>query len=168
MRLHFYNDEFDIVNPLGSRKTLHKISAFYFTVGNLHPKHRSKLKHIHPSILAYNSLIKRYGAARVLEPLISDIKKLQTDGIEVLYEGRRLCFKGTIVTVSADNLSAHSLAGFRGSFSSGRICRYCLCHYKDLSDLSQMKMNVLYGHQTYTVTTYNVLLKTPIQAQCMV
>lgn len=134
LRLHFYNDEFEIVNPLGSRKTIHKISAFYFTLGNIHPKYRSKLKHIHLSILAYYSLVKQYGAARILEPLISDIKKLQTDGIEVPYQGRHLRFKGTIVTVSADNLSAHSLAGFRGSFSSGRICRYCLCHYKDLSE----------------------------------
>lgn len=134
LRLHLYNDEFEIVNPLGSRKSLHKISAFYFTLGNIHPKYRSNLKHIHLSILVYNRLFKQYGADRILAPLISDIQKLQTDGIEVLYEGRHLCFKGTIVTVSADNLSAHSLAGFRGSFSSGRVCRYCLCHYKDLSE----------------------------------
>ena len=134
LRLHFYNDEFEIVNPLGSRKTVHKVSAFYFTLGNIHPKYRSNLKHIHLSILVYHSLFKQYGASRILEPLISDVQKLQTDGIEVIYEGRPLRFKGTIFTVSADNLSAHSLAGFRGSFSSGRVCRYCLCHYKDLSE----------------------------------
>ena len=41
---------------------------------------------------------------------------------------------GNIATVSADNLGAHDLGGFRKClcFNSGRICRYCMCMYNDL------------------------------------
>ncbi|KAI7812698.1 hypothetical protein IRJ41_007415 [Triplophysa rosa] len=34
--------------------------------------------------------------------------------------------------MDADNLSAHSLAGFTCCFNSGRICRFCMISYKDL------------------------------------
>ncbi|XP_065665707.1 uncharacterized protein LOC136087129 [Hydra vulgaris] len=38
-----------------------------------------------------------------------------------------------IASVSADNLGAHSLAGFRCCFNSGRICRFCLVDHKAIS-----------------------------------
>ena len=34
--------------------------------------------------------------------------------------------------MSADNLSAHSLAGFTCCFSSGRVCRFCMVTYNCL------------------------------------
>ena len=37
----------------------------------------------------------------------------------------------SMATISADNLSAHQLGGFTGSFSNGRVCRYCMVHYED-------------------------------------
>jgi hypothetical protein len=47
IRLHLYTDEFETCNPLGSRKGVHKLCAFYFTVGNVDVKYRSQLKNIH-------------------------------------------------------------------------------------------------------------------------
>lgn len=35
------------------------------------------------------------------------------------------CVKGTVQCVIADNLGAHSIAGFIETFSSGHICRFC-------------------------------------------
>ena len=35
LRIHLYTDEFEVVNPLGSKKTLHKLCAFYFLLGNI-------------------------------------------------------------------------------------------------------------------------------------
>lgn len=65
LRLNFYEDEFEVVNPLGSKKTKHKLCAFYYTVGNL--KHRSKLKHIHLALLVRQTFVKRCGLATVLK-----------------------------------------------------------------------------------------------------
>jgi hypothetical protein len=38
LTIHLYNDEFEVVNPFGSKKLKHKESAYYFFLGNLAPK----------------------------------------------------------------------------------------------------------------------------------
>ena len=134
LRIQLYNDEFEVANPLGSKRLLHKISAFYFSIGNLPAKYRSALRHIHLLILVKHRLVKTYGFEKILEPLIFDLQKLQSDGIELCFEGRTYNIKGGLATISADNLSSHALGGFSCSFSNGRVCRFCMCHYEDLSD----------------------------------
>ena len=47
IRLHFYSDELEVCNALGSRKGALKISVFYFTVGNAKTKYWTNLAHIH-------------------------------------------------------------------------------------------------------------------------
>ena len=49
----------------------------YYTLGNLHPKHRSPLKGIHLLNITYYSLIQRYGIDTILEPIIADVKRLE-------------------------------------------------------------------------------------------
>lgn len=58
---------------------------------------------------------------------------MQVDGLQLLFEENTYCIKGGVATVLADNLAAHGLAGFSCSFNSDRICRFCMCHYDDLS-----------------------------------
>lgn len=74
--------------------------------------------------------MKTYGFEKILEPLICDLQRLQEGGLQLYFEGRKYCIKGGLATVSAYNLQ---LACFSSSFSNGRICRFCMCHYKDLS-----------------------------------
>lgn len=57
VRLHLYTDEFEVVNPLGSKRTLHKLTAFYFTIGNLEPTYKSQLRHIHLCLLVRHQLL---------------------------------------------------------------------------------------------------------------
>ncbi len=42
------------------------------------------------------------------------------------------CVKGTVHSVIADNLGAHSWAGFVESFSSHYICRFCTAEKVDI------------------------------------
>lgn len=51
------------------------------------------------------------------------METLEQEGVFIPLLGR--CLKGTIQLVAADNLGAHSLAGFNESFSGGYICRFC-------------------------------------------
>ena len=39
---------------------------------------------------------------------------------------------GSLAPISSDNLGAHDVAGFRKSFSSGRVCRFCMCLHSEL------------------------------------
>lgn len=126
LQIQFYNDDFTTVNPLGSRAKNYKFSAFYYTLGNLRPKHRSKLHVIQLVGLCNSAYIKKYGYAAILQTFINDIKKLEDEGLDVEFEGRKFKFFGSISFVSADNLAAHALGRFPENFSSSfRLCRHC-------------------------------------------
>lgn len=45
---------------------------------------------------------------------------------------KKIQVRGSIATLAADNLGAHDIGGFRKCFSSGRICRFCMCNYEDI------------------------------------
>ncbi|XP_048100473.1 uncharacterized protein LOC125295253 [Alosa alosa] len=133
IRLHFYTDEYEIVNPLGSKKAIHKICAFYFSIGNIEPKYRTQLRHIHLSILVRNQLLKRYTYTDILNPLVTDLQRLYRDDFTVSHDGEFVHVRAVLATVSADNLSAHKLAGFSCSFSHGRVCRFCMIDHSDIA-----------------------------------
>jgi hypothetical protein len=133
LRLHLYIDDFEVCNPIGSRRGGQKLTAVYFVLGNIHPKYWSQSSSIHLAILARAKLVGKYGLAEVLKPLIADIKILETTGISVKFNGLDRIFHGSVATVSADNLASHQIGGFRESFSSGKMCRFCLAPYKSLS-----------------------------------
>lgn len=90
VRLHLYTDEFEVVNPLGSKRTVHKLTAFYFTIGNLEPNYKSQLRHIHLCILVRHQHLKRYDFKEILHPLIQDLRKLYTDGLLVSVNGQEI------------------------------------------------------------------------------
>lgn len=134
LRLHFYVDEFEVVNPLGSKRGRHKLTAVYFKLGNLDHKDTSKLQNIYLSTLVHHRFLKNEltSYAEVLQPLITDLAVLETTGIMLSCEGESRVFNGPVASVSADNLSAHDLAGLTRSFSTGRVCRFCLANANDI------------------------------------
>lgn len=130
VRLHLYTDEFEVENPLGSKKSLHKLAAFYFTIGNFESNFKSQLRFIHLCILVKNKLLQRYSYRDILRPLIADLHTLNVHGLRLNASGQSVHVKCALATISADNLAAHSLAVFTCCFSSGRVCRFCMV--KDL------------------------------------
>lgn len=68
--------------------------------------------------------IKTYGFDSILEPIIQELKVLETDGIEVpMFKS---AVNGSIVQVTGDNLRIHGLFGFVESFSARNCCRFCI------------------------------------------
>lgn len=130
--LGLYIDEFEIANPLGTSKKKHKLCAVYWTLANLDSKFRSALHTIQLGLLCKDSTIQKHGYQEVLRPLIQDLVTLEEHGVYV--EQLAESVKGTVLCVSADNLGAHSLAGFQESFSADHFCRFCLCHRNDVQD----------------------------------
>ena len=103
-------------------------------MGNIGTRNLSSLRNISLLLVIEAKKLKKHGYQKVLDPLIADVKSLETDGIVIydIHNGKDCQVFGTIATVSADNLGAHDLGGFRKCFSSGRICRYCMCLYDEL------------------------------------
>ena len=132
--LHLYNDEFEVVNPIGAKRGKHKINATYFTLGNLPAKHRSDLKHIYLTNIVKHRAVKEHGYSAVFSPLVENLHRLFNDGFTItLAEGHELKFYAVLCTVSADNLSSHALGGFRQVFNIGRICRACMVTHSEIS-----------------------------------
>ena len=93
LQVFFYYDDLEVCNPLGSRRKIHKISKsmfismiidpfvmcigiFYFTLGNVRPKYRSKLSTIQLVAIVKHKYLSVYGMDAVLRPFVDDMKKL--------------------------------------------------------------------------------------------
>ena len=69
--------------------------------------------------------VSKYGYKIILVPLLDDIKKLETEGIQVMFEGNQHHFFGTVSMLIADNLAAHAIGGYFCNFSTvHRFCRF--------------------------------------------
>ena len=108
--LILYIDEFEICNPLGTSRKKHKICGLYWILGNLPPGCNSALSFIYLAALIKSNDLKCYGYEKVLKPVINDLIILDQSGIFLSKLGRTV--KGTVQCVVADNLGAHSIAGF--------------------------------------------------------
>ncbi|XP_074645861.1 uncharacterized protein LOC141902120 [Tubulanus polymorphus] len=69
LELIFYQDEFEIVNPLGSAKKTHKILACYYTFGNIYPWHRSKIDQIQLAFVCKSDSVKKFGIQCVFKKI---------------------------------------------------------------------------------------------------
>lgn len=58
IRIHIANDDFETGNPLGSKATVHKLSAFYFTIENMPSIYRAKIENIYLFCLCYSDDLK--------------------------------------------------------------------------------------------------------------
>lgn len=90
LRLHFYNDEFKVVNPLGSKKTKHKIN--YYMLGNIPYKYRSKLNHIYLATLVRHCFVKKnakYSLRDIAALILRDITHFTTEWYEISVKFRR-------------------------------------------------------------------------------
>lgn len=124
IRLHISADEFEICNPIGSKATIHKLTAFYFTIQNLPPQFRSKSDNIFLFCLCYSDDLKtKYTDINdIWDLVVKDIGFLETHGI-YLENGETI--KGSIALMSFDNLGANSMLGFVSCFRAQFFCRFC-------------------------------------------
>lgn len=121
--LRLYVDDFETCNPLGTSRKKHKLCGVYWILGNLPPGSHSSLSSIYLAVLCKSGDVKTYGYEKVLEPLLQDLKTLEDHGLYVPLLGKSL--KGTVLSIVADNLGAHGVAGFLESFSGDFFCRFC-------------------------------------------
>lgn len=123
-QLQLYFDEFETVNPLGSKTGGHKLGAIYMIVRNIPSYFNSKLQNIHLVALFYSSDIKNFGINLVLDVIVRDIKILENSGV---YDSTSQNYvKGTLIGLSHDNLGGNMLFGMVESFSATHFCRICI------------------------------------------
>ncbi|KAL1273015.1 hypothetical protein QQF64_028877 [Cirrhinus molitorella] len=127
--LGLYIDDFEVANPLGTSKGKHKMCAVYWIIANLPAKFRSALNTVQLALLCNTETVKECGYDKILYPLLSDLASLEQHGVYIERLGKSV--KGSVLFVAADNLGAHSLAGFFESFRVDKFCRFCMASRTD-------------------------------------
>lgn len=123
LRLILYQDSFEVCNPLGSARCIHKVVGIYLTLANLPPYSRSKVDQIQLVALVLERDVKEFGFSKIFETIIRDINILETEGIQL---GNTKNVKGSVVAFTGDNLGSHQIGGFVQNFSTtAYFCRYC-------------------------------------------
>lgn len=131
LQIQIFYDDFETVNPLGSKRGIHKLGALYFVLRNFPDSLNSQLNNIHLLALFYSEDAKKYGYQLIFDHIIPDIKILETKGIEL----RGKTFFGTVCALAHDNLGANSILGFQESFNATHYCRICCISKYDAQNI---------------------------------
>lgn len=123
LAIQLYIDDFKVANPLGTSKKIHKMCCVYWTLTNIQYKHWAALHTIQLGLHCNSNDLKNCVYEKVFEPLLNDLRVLESDGVFVECVGENV--HGTLLCVVADNLAAHGIAEFKENFSGPYTCRFC-------------------------------------------
>ncbi|XP_030601542.1 uncharacterized protein LOC115791568 [Archocentrus centrarchus] len=161
LQIQLYYDDFETANPLGPKRGSHKLGCIYFILRNLPAKLNSVLMNIHLVSLFHAEDLKKYGFGPVLQPLVNDLKCLETEGIKVPFSDTPL--RGSIVQVTGDNLALHSLFGLVESFSATYCCRFCLTDKTKLQSVfSEDDQDLTFRTKELYSEHFNAVAQNPI------
>lgn len=130
-------DDFEPLNPLGSRAGIYKLGAVYMSLASIPPKYCSLLENIFLVQLFFASDRSTYGNEITFRNLINELKYLETEGISIEINGQKERVYFVLFLLLGDNLGLNSLLGFVESFSAEHYCRLCLAPKK----LAQTEIN---------------------------
>lgn len=126
LQIQIATDDFEVANPLGSKATLHKVCAFYFSIRNVPEKFRSRLDNIYLLLLCNSDDLKTKftDINDVLRPIVRELKYLEETGLSIDPDTH---LYGTLVNLSFDNLGGNLTLGLSESFSTlSPYCRICV------------------------------------------
>lgn len=106
------HDEVEVCNPLGSKRTKHKVDMYYYSIANLNPKFRSKHCSVRLLAIANAKLVKKYGIEKIMDPIINDLCKLH-NGIQLIYDTEIFNVFGKVILCAGDTLGQQYLGGFK-------------------------------------------------------
>jgi hypothetical protein len=127
--IQLYADGMGLTNPLASAATEHNSTMFYFLVNNLDPKFYGSLSNIH-LVAMCNSADLKYdeGLNILLEAIVDDLLRLETDGFEINIPSRgTFQVKAVLSQFTGDNLALNQIFGLTESFAHDYFCPLCYC-----------------------------------------
>ncbi|CAF0824860.1 unnamed protein product [Brachionus calyciflorus] len=117
IQLKLFIDECETSNPIGDNRKIYKMTGVYFKIGNLDNRFQSA-NHLTFIVMIFKSkFLNKYSYETILNCLQEDLKKLETEGILVEYNGTLIKLLGSISFICADSLGANSFGGLVESFN---------------------------------------------------
>lgn len=138
LQIMLYCDDVNVTDTASPRPV--SLTYIYFSLGNIHPRFKSSLDFIHLVIAVEADHLKGHPLRmnEILEPLISDLKKLENG---VIINGNVVY--GAVVAFLGDNLAQHKVGGFKEGFTATHPCRYCMTSLTDLRNMTQEEVGLL-------------------------
>ena len=134
LQVILYHDEVEICNPLGSHISTNKVDLYYYTLGNLSPKFRSKLCAIRLVAIVRAKLVSKYDQNSVIVPLFNDLQKL-ANGHTFSINGEAKLLFGAVVSCLGDTEGQHQWGGFKVKLGwANQKCRNCLCTFNKMQE----------------------------------
>lgn len=125
LRLILYQDTFEVCNPLGSSRKIHKLVGIYMVVANVPAYNRVHVDQIQLSALRLEKDLIAFGFNKIFEIIIKDLRYLEKEGIASKFLPLQKV-KGSVIAIACDNLGSHQIGGFLENFSKSEyFCRYC-------------------------------------------
>jgi len=119
-----YTDDFETGNALGSNSGAHKIAGYYISFPTF-PSHLVlSTKYIFEALL-YETKLKRSDMKPCLAKLAQIFKDLESEGLDLLIEGRKTKVYFIMTRIIGDNLGLNEILGFTTSFNANKFCRLC-------------------------------------------
>ena len=149
--LRLYGDDVEPANPLGSHRTIYKIGCMYYQLEGLPLHILSKTSNIFLATCYHTEDVKEYSWELILKPLITELKELETVGIDLEICGKMINVKVIVGCMTGDNLFLNGILGFVESFAAGHPCRQCIVHKDNFKNATIEQHEML-----RTVELYNM------------
>jgi hypothetical protein len=124
--IRLYGDDFEPGNPLGSRKGNYKMGCVYFQLESLPPYLMSRTDTMYLALCYHSDDVRNYGWDNILRPLVAELRKLQSDGLALNFDGTTALVKVVVSGVVGDNLFLNGILGFVECFTAAHPCRHCM------------------------------------------
>lgn len=135
LQIVIYTDAIEICNPLGPHASANKLLMFYYTLGNIDPKFRSKLAAIRLLAIAKTRDISKWGVDVILKRILQDLTQLY-NGVRIQTPVGDTDLFGAVIAICGDTLAQHELAGFKeGVGFAYSKCRHCECTFEDMQTI---------------------------------
>ncbi|XP_063382362.1 uncharacterized protein LOC134668830 isoform X1 [Cydia fagiglandana] len=144
-----YFDDFETGNALGSHSGKQSIAATYLSFPTLPLEYLSLLENILVASL-FNTSLKKFGKDSLFHLLISELKDLETEGIDIVIESKTQKVYFVLGLIIGDNLGLNYLLGFSQSFSSNYYCRICKTHKSVMCKQTVESVCTLRNKDNYT------------------
>lgn len=161
-----YQDEFEVNNPLGSKRGVDKLSVVYITFPLLKDSEFSKLCNIFPCCLTRSCFLS-YGTLSNFRALCNELKELE-NGIEIKTEKGVFKIHLVLASLAGDNLGLNTIMGFTRSFSANTFCRICTSSKEITKTQVTEDKNTLRNENNYLENLLeNDVSKTGVRESCV-
>ncbi|CAG9763778.1 unnamed protein product [Ceutorhynchus assimilis] len=129
-----------------------EIGAVYVSLACLPPEYTSLQENVFLYQLFYTSDKQFYGNGKLFSSLINELKKLESQGIDLFINNEKKKVYFPLLLILGDNLGLNSILGFSESFNSDYFCRICVTHRnftKTETDVSKLILRTTDNYQLH-------------------